>query len=55
MEMKKDTKKTIGLTIETYDKIKSYCLENGLKIGWLTERVLLDYIKTNKNIKLHEK
>ena len=44
MEMKKDTKKTIGLTIETYDKIKSYCKKNGLKITWLTETVLLNYI-----------
>jgi len=48
MEMKKYTKKTIGLTIETYDKIKSYCKKNGLKITWLTEAVLLNYINKNE-------
>lgn len=48
MEQKKDIKKTIGLTIETYDKIKSYCKKNGLKITWLTETVLLNYINENE-------
>jgi hypothetical protein len=42
--MEKQQKKTITLNSSTYDKIKSYCIKNGLKIGWLTEQILLNYI-----------
>jgi hypothetical protein len=51
MAQKKDMKKTIGITIETYDKIRSYCKKNGLKITWLTETILLNYINENEKIK----
>lgn len=44
MEKKKNSKKTIGLTTETYDEIKSYCVKKGLKITWFAETVLLNYI-----------
>jgi hypothetical protein len=43
-------KRTITLADNTYQQIKKYCSENGLKIGWLTEKILLDFIsKNNKN------
>lgn len=45
MEKKKDIKKTIGLPDKSYQLIKEYCEKNGLKIGWFSEKVLLDYIK----------
>jgi len=45
MEKKKNIKKTIGFTPQTYNLIKEYCGQNGTKIGWFTEKILLDYIK----------
>ena len=41
-------KKTIKISPEAYDKIRSYCKKNGLKITWLTETVLLNYINENE-------
>jgi hypothetical protein len=43
----KKLKKTITISHEIYDKIKSYCKKNGLKITWLTETVLLNYVNEN--------
>lgn len=48
MENEKNTKKTIGISSPSYIIIQNYCKENGLKISWLTEKVLLDYIKQQK-------
>jgi hypothetical protein len=39
-----EIKRTITLNNESYQQIKEYCQKNGLKISWLTEKVLLDYI-----------
>jgi hypothetical protein len=41
-------KKTIGISIPSYIIIQNYCKENGLKISWLTEKVLLNYIEQQK-------
>jgi len=41
-------KKTITLSNESYQQIKEFCQKNGLKITWLTETVLLNYINENE-------
>ena len=46
--MKKETKKTITITNQSYQIIKEYCDKNNLKIGGFSEKVLVDYI-INKN------
>jgi hypothetical protein len=40
-------KKTITIEDIKFNIIKQYCDDNGLKINWFTEKVLLDYIKHN--------
>jgi hypothetical protein len=46
-----NNKKTVTLNEDFYLKLKQYCQEKGLKISWLVENVLLNYIKNEKNEK----
>lgn len=44
-------KKTITIEQDKFNIIKKYCEDNGLKISWLTEKILLDYInQQNKSL-----
>jgi hypothetical protein len=37
-------KKTITINEEPFNLIKNYCEKNGLKISWLVEKILIQYI-----------
>ena len=39
--------KTINLPEPIFNQLKQYCEKNGLKIGWLTEKIISEYIKQN--------
>jgi hypothetical protein len=40
--------KTITITENTFNQIKTYCSKNGLKIGWFTETTLVHYINNQE-------
>jgi hypothetical protein len=44
----KEIKRTITFPDSSYQIIKEYCDKNNLKIGGFSEKILLDYIKQQK-------
>ena len=47
--MTQKIKRTITIPDGSYQHIKDYCKESGLKISWLAEKVLLSYIEQQKD------
>lgn len=41
----KSKRKVINVNEETYTKLKSYCAKNGLKIVWVIEKLINEYLK----------
>jgi hypothetical protein len=44
-----DDRKTVSVTKDVYKSLKEYCDKNGLKIRWLLEKIITEYIKDEKN------
>lgn len=40
-----DDRKTVSITKNVYKSLKEYCDKNGLKIRWLLEKIITEYIK----------
>ena len=40
-----NNRKTISVTEDAYKSLKDYCDKNGLKIRWLLEKIIMEYIK----------
>ncbi len=43
-----DNRKTVSVTEDVYKSLKEYCDKNGLKVRWLLEKIITEYIK-NEN------
>jgi predicted DNA-binding ribbon-helix-helix protein len=43
-------KTSITVSNDFYAKLKEFCNKKGLKIGWLVETTLLNYIKKQEEI-----
>lgn len=41
----KSKRKVINVNEETYNKLKSYCEKNGLKIVWVIEKLINEYVE----------
>lgn len=41
----KSKRKVINVNEETYYKLKSYCEKNGLKIVWVIEKLINEYVE----------
>lgn len=41
----KSKRKVINVNEETYTKLKSYCEKNGLKIVWVIEKLINEYVE----------
>lgn len=41
----KSKRKVINVNEETYIKLKSYCAKNGLKIVWVIEKLINEYVE----------
>ena len=42
-----DNRKTVSVTGDVYKSLKEYCDKNGLKIRWLLEKIIIEYINEN--------
>ena len=42
-----DERKTVSVTRDVYKSLKEYCDKNGLKIRWLLEKIITEYINEN--------
>lgn len=40
-------RKTVNITDNVYKSLKEYCDKNGLKIRWLLEKIIIEYINEN--------
>ena len=40
-------RKTVNVNADVYKQLKNYCDKHGLKIRWLLEKVIKDYINEN--------
>lgn len=44
-----EQRKTVNIDNETYNMLKKYCDANGLKIRWLLDKIIKEYINEHKN------
>ena len=44
-------KKVVNIDENVYNTLKTYCVEKGIKIKWLVEKLINDYIKENNENK----
>lgn len=42
----KTKRKVINVNEETYNKLKIYCMKNGLKIVWVIDKLINEYVET---------
>ena len=40
----KPKRKVVNVNGDTYNKLKSYCKKNGLKIVWVIEKLINEYV-----------
>ncbi len=41
-------RRTVNIPDEIYKSLKEYCDKNGLKIRWLLEKIITEYINENQ-------
>ena len=44
-----EDRKTVNINEEVYELLKDYCDKNGLKIRWLLEKIIREYINDHDN------
>jgi hypothetical protein len=42
-----DDRKTVSVTGDVYKSLKEHCDKNGLKIRWVLEKIITEYINEN--------
>jgi hypothetical protein len=45
------SRKTINVDSKTYETLKSFCNQNGILISKLVEKIILEYVQSNKGKK----
>lgn len=46
--MNEKIRRTVNINDKTYKSLKTYCDNNGLKIKWLLEKIIMKYIDENQ-------
>ena len=44
-----EDRKTVNINEEVYELLKDYCDKNGLKIRWLLEKIIREYVNEHSD------